>query len=111
MHMTLHERYTAVLSRQSRGWSIIESFRQMALAGMLHATIVVGQRHRAYVASMLSTGQLRNLTVSNTQADAERVAELLNEGMTKRTLADATRSVHAASLVFAHAILDDVVTS
>jgi len=96
----------------ARGWAVIDSLRQVAFAGMPHATAVVDARNRLLVADMVSSGQLEKFIIGVEDSEQlQKTADWLSEKLTEQALKNASYSVDAASLVFAHTILDDALSS
>jgi hypothetical protein len=110
--VTPNRKFTTVFSRMARGWAAIDSLRQVAFAGMPHATAVVDARHRLLVDDMVSSGQLERFIIGIEDSEQlQKTAHWLSEKLTEQALKNASYSVDAASLVFAHTILDDALNS
>jgi hypothetical protein len=96
----------------AHAWAAIDSLRQVAFAGMPHATAVVDARHRLLVADMVSSGQLEKFIIGiEDSVQLQKTAHWLSEKLTEQALKNAEHSVDAASLVFAHTVLDDALSS
>jgi hypothetical protein len=105
------EKFSAAIIRLNQGWALIDSMRLVASAGIPHARKLVRKQHKTYVASLADTGQLQDMVVGDTTSlDLPKMVDLIYESLTVKALREAARSVDAASLVFAHAILDDLLT-
>jgi hypothetical protein len=100
------EKFSKAILRLNQAWALIDSMRLVAAAGIPHARKLVTKRHKSEVAYLAKTGQLQEMP-----ADLPKMSEIIYEGHTVKALREAARSVDAASLVFAHAILDDLLTS
>jgi hypothetical protein len=110
--VSLNLKFTAVFSRMAHGWAAIDSLRQVAFAGMPHATAVVDARHRLLVADMVSSGQLEKFIIGiEDSVQLQKTAHWLSEKLTEQALKNAEHSVDAASLGFAHTVLDDALSS
>lgn len=100
--------YTLTFKRMMTSWSVIDSFRQVGLAGMPHAERIVRAERAEWVQNLSSTGRLTGMFVEDMSSeDLEAYAATL----TNVTMQQANYSVDAASLVFAHSVLDDALRS
>jgi hypothetical protein len=104
--------FTHVFSRMIRGWSAIDSFRQVAIAGIPYATKIVEAQHESFVGGLTASGELSKFIIGiKDTPDLLKTAHWLQENLTKQAVENATTSVDAASIVFAHTILDDALGS
>jgi hypothetical protein len=104
--------FTAIFFRMNTGWSVISSLRKIAFIGMAHAPTLLNEEHRRTLDYLVSEGRLQKMVVGIADAaDLEKTADLLGTSLTGRVIQNAAGSVDAASLVFAHTILDDSLSS
>lgn len=110
--MSADTKFTIVFSRMNKGWAVIDSLRNVALAGMPYAAKIVDTQHRSFVSDITSSGELEKHIIGiKDSEDLRRTADFLREKLTEQTLKNASYSVDAASLVFAHTVLDDALSS
>ena len=110
--MSVDEQFTKAFSRITRGWAVIGSLRKVALAGMPYAARVVDGQHKSLMADLTASGQLEKFIIGiKDSQDLQKTADFLREKLTEQTLKNASYSVDAASLVFAHTVLDDALNS
>ena len=109
---TLNEKFTRIFVRLNNGWANINAMREIAEAGVPLATEIVDARHKSFVDSLVSDGLMTKLIKGMVDgSDLSNTARWLRTSLTEQTLKNASCSVDAASLVFAHTVLDDAVTS
>jgi hypothetical protein len=110
--VTGDKEFTGVFSRMIRGWSAIDSFRQVAIAGIPYATKIVETHHEFFVRDLATSGKLSEFIIGiKDPSDLLKTARWLRESLTKQAVENATASVDAASIVFGHTILDDALGS
>jgi len=96
----------------SNGWAIIDSLRNVAALGMPYAKKMVEVQHKSFVSDLADSGDLEKLFIGIKDADGlKKIAEFLRENLTEQTMKNASYSVDAASLVFAHTVLEDEINS
>lgn len=94
------------------GWATIDSLRRVSYAGLPYAKQVVAADDRSFVASLISSGNLEKFVVGiKDEGDLQRTGDFLREKLTEQAIKNATYSIDAASLVFAHTILDDALSA
>lgn len=104
--------FTAVYLRMNTGWSAITSLRRVAFIGMAHAPEVLDAEHKRTLDYLVSEGHLQKIFVGMKDVGSlEKTGNFLGTSRTGLVLQNASGSVDAASLVFAHTILDDALSS
>src|SRR5580704_9986572 len=94
------------------GWAIIDSLRNVAKLGMPYAKKIVDIQHKSFVSDLSDSGQLEKVIIGIKDADdLKKTADFLCEKLTEQTMRNASYSVDAASLVFAHTVLEDGINS
>lgn len=79
---------------------------------MAHAEKVVASQHTSFISDLTTSGKLGKFIIGMVDSeDVRRTADFLRDELTKQTLKNASYSVDAASLVFAHTVLDDAMNS
>jgi hypothetical protein len=106
------QEFTVVFKRMTNGWAIIDSLRNVAALGMPFAIKLVEVQHKSFVSDLTGSGQLEKFIIGIKDADdLKKTADFLREKLTEQTMKNAAYSVDAASLVFAHTVLEDGVNS
>jgi hypothetical protein len=109
--MDANELFTRAFMRIMRGWSVIFSFRKVGFAGMPYAKAIVHREHRLFLDELMESGQFDRMIIRiKDDADRERAAKLIHEKLTEMALQNAASSVDAASIVFAHSVLDEALS-
>ncbi len=94
------------------GWAIIDSLRRVSYAGIPYAKQVVAAEDRSLVASLISSGNLEKFIIGiKDEGDLQRTGDFLREKLTEQAIKNAAYSIDAASLVFAHTILDEALSA
>jgi hypothetical protein len=94
------------------GWAIIDSLRNVAALGMPFAMKLVDVQHKSLVSGLADSGHLERFIIGIKDADdLKKTADFLREKLTEQTMKNASYSVDAASLVFAHTVLEDGINS
>jgi hypothetical protein len=94
------------------GKAIINSFRQIGFAGIPYATKIVAEEQSSVIAYLAESGKLSELFLGvRGPEDLKRIATMVRSKLTEQTVKNARCSIDAASLVFAHSILDDALGS
>jgi hypothetical protein len=106
--VSANQKFSAVFLRMNTGWSTITSLRRVAFIGMSHAPKVLEEEHRRGLDYLISEGCMKEMVDA---ADLEGTTILLGSSLTELVLQNASGSLDAASLVFAHTILDDALSS
>jgi hypothetical protein len=102
--MTPEQLFNGAASAYFRRWAVIQSFQRVVHAGLPHAQRIVASQDAAFVASIDSDPELKEVFSRPLSAElGQQIASL----MSANTVAVARASVDAAALVFAHAILDE----
>lgn len=110
--MDENKQYTLIFLRMNRGWAVITSLRQVSLAGMPYAKKIVAEQHKALMADLTASGTLEQLMIGvNGPDDLRKTGDWLHQQLTDLTVRNASHSIDAASLVFAHTVLDDALGS
>jgi hypothetical protein len=110
--MDSDQEFTIVFKRMTNAWAVIDSLRTATSLGMPYAAEIVKTQHMSFVSDLALSGQLEKLIVGiRDAADLKKTADFLQDRLTEQTLRNATYSVDAASLVFAHTVLEDGVDS
>jgi hypothetical protein len=106
------QEFTLVFRRMTRGWSIIDSLRNVAALGMPYAKNIVEVQHKSFVSDLADSGQLEKFIIGIKDADdLKKTADFVREKLTEQTMKNASYSVDSASLVFAHTVLEDGINS
>jgi hypothetical protein len=106
------QEFTIVFRRLNDGWAIIDSLRNVAALGMPYAKKIVEVQHKSFVSELADSGDLKKLIIGIKEADdLKKTADFLREKLTEQTMKNASYSVDAASLVFAHTVLEDGINS
>lgn len=94
------------------GWATIDCLRTVSYAGIPYAKQVVAAEDRSLVASLISSGNLEKFIIGiKDEGDLQRTGDFLREKLTEQAIKNAAYSIDAASLVFAHTILDDALSA
>ena len=109
--MTAEELFTEVLARRVHAEAVINSFREVAKAGLPSAAKVLSIRYAAFMQYMLTDEQYDKLFLDKEKFIASGSADLMASQMTEKAIRNANVSVDAASIVFAHAVVDDAALS
>ena len=110
--VTPDQEFTVVFRRMSNGWAIIDSLRNVAALGMPYAKKIVEVQHKSFVSDLADSGHLEKFIIGIKDADdLKKTADFLREKLTAQTMKNASYSVDAASLVFAHTVLEDGINS
>jgi hypothetical protein len=106
------QEFTVVLKRMTSGWAIIDSLRNVAALGMPFAMKLVEVQDKSLVSDLTGSGQLEKFIIGIKNADdLKKTADFVREKLTEQTMKNAAYSVDAASLVFAHTVLEDGINS
>jgi len=96
----------------NNGWAIIHSLRMVSTAGMSYAAKVVEAEQRSLVSDLTISGDLKKFIIGIVDDDdLKKTANFLSQKLTEQTLKNASSSVDAASLLFAHSVLEDGLNS
>lgn len=110
--MTPDQEFTSAFKRMNNGWATIDSLRNVAGLGMPYAKKLVEVQHKSWMSELTESGQLEKLIIGIKSAeDLTKTANFLREQLTEQTMKNAAYSVDAASLVFAHTVLEDQINS
>ena len=111
-YVNADQEFTVVFRRINNGWAIIDSLRNVAALGMPYAKKIVDVQHKSFVSDLADSGQLEKLIIGIKDAgDLKKTADFVRERLTEQTMKNASYSVDAASLVFAHTVLEDEINS
>jgi hypothetical protein len=111
-YVTPDQEFTVVFRRMTNSWAIINSLRNVAAQGMPYAKKIVELQHRSFVSDLADSGQLEEFILGIKDAeDLMKTAAFVREKLTEQTMKNASYSVDAASLVFAHTALEDGINS
>jgi len=111
---TAEDVFTQTFMRFLRNWSFITALRQVGDVALPIAEISLGQIHANFIERMSVDPNHQRMIVGldgSTGPWGESVKRMLQEEMTKATVASARTAIDAASLVFAQSILDDCALS
>jgi hypothetical protein len=106
---TANTLFTIAFRRLMNGWSVIRSFRQVANAGLPYAREAVHQQNDALVKYLDFRRLFKRL--DNKQSDAsgdDATRQWFTKALTDQAISNAVWSIDAASLVFAHSVLDEL---
>ncbi len=95
--------FNGVLSR----WSIITNLREVGHAGLPYAKTHILQQRTEFVNQLATAPEYEGIIIDREKAISEGFLDRFSEMMTKKTIADFQVAIDAASLVFAHTILDN----
>jgi hypothetical protein len=96
----------------NNGWAIIHSLRTVSTAGMPYAARMVQVQQTSLISDLTVSGQLKKFIIGiANDDDLKKTAALLSQKLTEQTLKNASSSVDAASLLFAHSVLEDGLNS
>lgn len=110
--MTPDEEFTVAFKRMNNGWAIIHSLRMVSTAGMPYAAKIVEVEQTSLVSDLTISGQLKKFIIGIVDDDdLKKTADFLSQKLTEQTLKNASSSVDAASLLFAHSVLEDGLNS
>ena len=110
-YVNADQEFTVVFRRINNGWAIIDSLRNVAALGMPYAKKIVDVQHKSFVSDLADSGQLEKLIIGIKDAgDLKKTADFVRERLTEQTMKNASYSVDAASLVFAHTVLEDEIS-
>lgn len=110
--MTPDQEFTFVFRRMNNGWAIIDSLRNVAALGMPYAKKIVEVQHKSFVSELADSGDLEKFIIGIKDAhDLKKTSDFVREKLTEQTMKNASYSVDAASLVFAHTVLEDGINS
>ncbi len=110
--VTPDEQFTIVFRRMNNGWAVINSLRSVSKAGMPYAAKIVEVEQTSLVSGLTVSGQLKEFIIGIVDdADLKKTADFLVQKLNEQTLKNASYSVDAASLVFAHTVLEDGINS
>lgn len=98
-----------VWNRLTSDWSRLTTFRQMGVLGEDSAREAIHRTNTYYVQQSLLNGEHRKLLKDPEGFVKEGFAEVLPNEMTEHSVKEFRRTLHAATLVFAHSILDAAV--
>lgn len=87
-------------------WSIIASFRQVALAGLPLAQKTIRLEHAFLWQGLLADREGKSIITDKETFVKEGWAEKLTKMMTEKAIANARSSIDAACIIFAHSALD-----
>ncbi len=104
--------FTTAFTRMVSGLAVVDSLRRVSRVSLGYAKQVIAAEDSGLIQFLKSTGELQRFIIGiKTPDDLERTGDFLREKLTEQTMKNATWSVDAASLVFAHSILDDGLSS
>lgn len=110
--MTPDEEFTIAFRRMNNGWAIIHSLRMVSTAGMPYAAKIVEGEQTSLVSDLTVSGQLKEFTIGIVDDDdLKKTTDFLSQKLTEQTLKNASSSVDAASLLFAHSVLEEGLNS
>jgi hypothetical protein len=110
--VTPDEEFTIAFRRMNNGWAIIHSLRMVSTAGMPYAAKVVEVEQTSLVSDLTISGDLKKFIIGIVDDDdLKKTADFLSQKLTEQTLKNASSSVDAASLLFAHSVLEDGLNS
>ena len=110
--VTPDEQFTIVFRRMNNGWAVINSLRSVSRAGMPYAAKIVEVEQTSLVSDLTVSGQLKKFIIGIVDDDdLKKTADFLSQKLTEQTLKNASSSVDAASLLFAHSVLEDGINS
>jgi hypothetical protein len=96
----------------NNGWAIIDSLRNVAGLGMPYAKKIVEVQHKSFMSELADSGQLEKFIIGIKDADdLTKTTHFLREQLTEQAMKNASYSLDAASLVFAHTVLEDGINS
>lgn len=96
----------------NNGWAIIHSLRMVSTAGMPYAAKIVEVEQTSLVSDVTISGDLGKFIIGiANDDDLKKTADFLSQKLTEQTLQNASTSVDAASLLFAHSVLEDGLNS
>lgn len=101
------EKFALTYKRFLKSWTVINSFREVAQAGLPWAEKVTSLRYSQYVESITTDPEYDRIFVGKQKFLDGGGAKWLHDGMTKQAIVNARASVDAASLIFAHSVIDD----
>jgi hypothetical protein len=106
------QEFTLVLKRTNNGWATIDSLRNVAALGMPYAKKIVEVQHTSLVSDLADAGELEKFIIGIKDADdLKKTADFVRDKLTEQMMKNASYSVDAASLVFAHTVLEDAINS
>jgi hypothetical protein len=110
--VTPDEEFTVAFKHMNNGWAIIHSLRMVSTAGMPYAAKIVEVEQTSLVSDLTISGQLKKFIIGIVDDDdLKKTADFLSQKLTEQTLKNASSSVDAASLLFAHSVLEDGLNS
>jgi hypothetical protein len=101
------EQFSLTFKRFLKSWTVINSFRQVAHAGLPLAEKMTALMYSQFVQRVTANPEYDRIFIKKQKFLDDGGAKWLLEGMTKQAIVNARASVDAASLIFAHSILDD----
>lgn len=101
------EQFGLTCKRFLNSWTVITSFRQVANAGLPVAQEVIALEHAQVVEAMTLDPEYDRIFINKNEFLDAGGAKWLREGMTKQAIENAQAPIDAASLVFAHSVVDD----
>lgn len=103
---TAEHLFTQVWNRLTSDWTRLTTFRQMGLLGEDAAKEAVHKSNTYFVQQQLLNGEYQTLLKDRAKFIEEGMAEILPQSMTDSSVKTFRHTLHAATLVFAHSILD-----
>jgi hypothetical protein len=107
---TAEDIFSETFSRFMKNWTFIVSLRQVADVALPIAETALAAIHTDFVEQVSNDPQYKNLIVKldGSEATWDDVTKgLVQTGMTESAITNARTAIDAASLVFAHSVLDD----
>jgi len=104
--MTTDELFTYVYSRFTRGWAELSAFREVAEAGLPAAAPKIAQQKKELIGKLASQEGWAKAIKDPTEFHERGGVDGMAIEMTDNAINSARSAVDAASLVFAHSIVD-----
>lgn len=101
--------FIEVWNRLTSDWSRLTTFRQMGVLGEDAAREAIHQNHTYFVQQQLLHGEFQHLLKNRASFVSSGMAEAMPREMTETSVRNFRYTLHAATLVFAHSILDAAV--
>ena len=98
--------FTITFFAATSRWSGIYNFRTVAEAGLKHAALVISSKHRENAAEFLYSPEYAKIWTKG-KPPPELSLDSMTAQMTEKSLYEFQASLDAASIVFAHSIIDN----